>query len=86
MLVIYKNESQQWANGAKGKNGPYKLQMQEDGNLVIYDASNVAKWASGGGGGSNGPYKLTMQNDGNLVIYDKNNAASWASQSAPQYS
>jgi hypothetical protein len=85
MLVIYKNESRQWTNGANGKNGPYKLQMQEDGNLVIYDKNNVAKWASGGGGGSNGPYKLTMQNDGNLVIYDKNNAASWASQSAPQY-
>jgi hypothetical protein len=85
MLVVTKSGSQQWTNGANGSNGPYKLQMQADGNLVIYDASNAAKWASGTRGDRNGPYRLIMQDDSNLVIYDKNNRATWASQSAPQY-
>ena len=70
--------------GNAGSNGPYKLQMQEDGNLVIYDKNNAATWASGGGGGKEGPYKLIMQDDNNLVVYDRNGRATWASQSAPQ--
>ena len=85
LLVVSKNKQQLWINGNAGSNGPYKLQMQEDGNLVIYDKNNAATWASsGGGGGKNGPYKLVMQDDGNLVVYDRNGRATWASQSAPQ--
>ena len=26
--------------------GPYRLTMQEDGNLVLYDTNNDAQWAS----------------------------------------
>ncbi len=52
------------------------LTMQTDGNLVVYDAANVAKWATGTYG------KVTthaiMQTDGNLVIYNATTPI-WAS-------
>jgi hypothetical protein len=86
MLVVSKNKQQLWINGNAGSSGPYKLQMQDDGNLVVYDKNNVATWATGGGGGRDSPYKLIMQDDGNLVVYDKNGRPTWASQSAPQAS
>jgi hypothetical protein len=41
--------------------------MQDDGNLVLYDTSNQARWESGTSGNP-GAY-LVMQNDGNVVVY-----------------
>jgi hypothetical protein len=35
--------------------------MQGDGNLVLYDAANVAYWASNTDGKGVGPYKLVLQ-------------------------
>src|SRR5690242_16761097 len=35
---------------------PYKLYMQGDGNVVIYDATGTAKWSSGTYGQGTGPY------------------------------
>jgi hypothetical protein len=55
-----------------------KLIMQTDGNLVAYDASGVAKWASNTWNKGTSPYRLVMQNDGNVVLYDANNTATWA--------
>jgi hypothetical protein len=57
--------------------GAYRLTMQGDGNLVEYNASNAALWASGTGGNA-GAYAI-MQGDGNLVLYSSSNAALWAS-------
>lgn len=49
------------------QNGQYKLIMQGDGNLVLYDSSGKALWASGTNGHT---VSLTiMQNDGNFVMY-----------------
>jgi hypothetical protein len=55
----------------------YVLRMQGDGNLVLYGAKWVAKWASGTQG--NPGSVLVMQSDGNLVIYGPGNVAKWAS-------
>jgi hypothetical protein len=53
------------------------LQMQVDGNLVIYDAFGTAVWATTAFTfGHYGAY-LKMQTDGNLVVYDLSGAALW---------
>jgi len=56
--------------------GKGKLFMQPDGNLVLYDAANQPKWASGTYGKA--VTHVIMQPDGNLVIYNGTTAV-WAS-------
>lgn len=46
-----------------------KLEMQPDGNLVIYDAAGKPRWYSHTAGHDR-PTQLVMQTDGNLVIYE----------------
>ncbi|WP_406130328.1 protein kinase domain-containing protein [Streptomyces sp. NBC_00989] len=53
-----------------------KLIMQTDGNLVLYDASGTAHWASQTQGTGN---TATFQADGNLVVYDAQHQALWSS-------
>jgi hypothetical protein len=37
-----------WSSNSKGKGTPpYKLTMQDDGNLVVYDSTNTPTWATG---------------------------------------
>jgi PAN domain len=82
-VVLYDTRSNaaKWAmqtvNGAYGYPPGY-LTMQGDGNLVAYDSSNGARWASGSNGKGTAPYRLVAQNDGNVVIYDANGVATWA--------
>lgn len=47
-------------------NGIYKLQMQSDGNFVLYHSSTRI-WSSGTNGKT--VYQCVMQLDGNLVLY-----------------
>jgi hypothetical protein len=56
----------------------YYLQMQNDGNLILYNSSNSSVWTSGTAGQGTAPYTLTMQTDGNLVILDSTNTVKWA--------
>ena len=49
--------------------GKGKLILQTDGNLVVYDAANQARWASGTNGKA--VTHVVMQGDGNLVVYDR---------------
>jgi hypothetical protein len=83
-LVIYKghrraSSSAIWSSGTHGKGAkPYRLKIEEDGNVVIY-ANKSAIWASDTHGKGTGPYNIIMQEDGNLVLYDKNNSATWSS-------
>ena len=51
------------------KSKAYELDMQGDGNLVIYTASRQAIWATGTNGKGTAPYELSMQADGNLVVF-----------------
>ena len=55
------------------------LTLQKDGNLVLYDAANQPKWATGTDGRAVS-YAL-MQTDGNLVIYHGRTPL-WASNTA----
>ncbi len=58
-------------------NREYRLTFQSDGNFVLYDRNNKAKWASGTS--KNTDVYLMMQDDGNLVIYKENGKAIWSS-------
>ena len=64
-----------WATGTNDK-GVLQLDMQDDGNLVVYNGSG-APWASGTDG--NPGAFLRMQDDGNLVIYSTGGVAIWSS-------
>ena len=63
----------QWATNVLGSG--FKLAMQKDGNVVIYDNDNEVKWAANKLGK---PKYLAMQNDGNLVVYGEDGKALWA--------
>jgi hypothetical protein len=49
--------------------GKGHLIMQTDGNLVLYDAANQPRWATGTNGRA--VTHVIMQKDGNLVIYNR---------------
>ncbi|MFH8800971.1 protein kinase [Streptomyces sp. NPDC017936] len=54
-----------------------RLVLQRDGNLVAYDETNQARWASRTlGTGA----RADFQTDGNLVVYDTQNRPVWASR------
>jgi hypothetical protein len=61
----------------RSANSQFSLVLQDDGNLVLYDASGEAVWASGTAGQDIA--RATMQQDGNLVLYSPGGAAAWAS-------
>ena len=52
------------------------LTFQKDGNLVIYNHTGTAQWASNTDGKG---ARLAFQSDRNIVVYDKTNKAVWAS-------
>jgi hypothetical protein len=82
------------ANPSKlmSKNRRYILYMQNDGNLVTYEAKNgtfdinaegelgAVKWSSGTGGAGNGPFVVGFQADTNLVIRNNNGTPIWDSK------
>ena len=63
--------------------GRFRLTMQLDGNLVLYQGSTPI-WASNtyGSGGGN---RAVMQQDGNFVVYTSDGRAVWASSSSFGY-
>jgi len=69
-----------WASNTGGVgSGPFKLVMQNDGNLCVYESNGNCTWASNTWQKGQAPYRLVMQNDRNLVIYSHNGEATWAS-------
>jgi hypothetical protein len=77
-LVIYKESTGKpiWASKTE-KSGATEARMQADGNFVLYDSSNSAKWETGTHGNP-GSY-LILQDDGNMVLYSKNGNGLWSS-------
>lgn len=53
--------------------------VQNDGNLVVYNSRGKAVWASDTSGEGAPPYRTVMQGDGNYVLYDANNTPLWSS-------
>ncbi|WP_406504046.1 hypothetical protein [Streptomyces sp. NBC_00212] len=53
-----------------------RLVMQSDGNLVIYDEFNRARWASNTVGQG---WTANFQGDGNFVVYTRSGHPVWAS-------
>lgn len=56
---------------------PYRLIMQDDGNLVIYDRNNIPKWASHTMHFGLPPRRLFLNNDGILVKIDATDRIVW---------
>jgi hypothetical protein len=61
-------------------NHGYTLVMQEDGDLVLYDARRHTLWASGTRGQR--VDRCIMQGDGNLVLYLYNGQTVWDSKTS----
>ena len=68
-LVLYEDgsdgRSDLWASGTDGSFLGVCI-MQDDGNLVVYDADAQRVWASGTRSSGS---RLVVQDDGNVVIY-----------------
>ncbi|MGB3463942.1 MAG: hypothetical protein WBA74_01675 [Cyclobacteriaceae bacterium] len=61
------------------RDGRFKLILQTDGNLVLYQGS-LALWNSATH--YRGVVRAAMQTDGNLVLYDNANRAKWATNTS----
>ncbi len=60
-------------------NGKHTLNMQDDGNLVLYDGQK-AIWATNTA--QSDGQKAIMQEDGNFVLYHVNGKPLWASNTS----
>jgi len=70
-----------WASGTQHKGvAPFRLVMQLDGNLVLYDANNNPTWsaATHGREGSGAHDRLVIQDDRNIVLYRDGHIVRWA--------
>src|ERR1700758_2173558 len=74
--VLQPGQSFQVNTPLYSENGVFRVILQRDGNLVVYDSQNKALWGSGTNGKA--VRRCTMQTDGNLVIYGYNDPI-WAS-------
>lgn len=72
--MLYNGDEAVWSTGTNDKGvAPRRMTMQNDGNLVLYDANNDPIWSSDTyQENGNGQYELVLQNDRNLVLYAKN--------------
>ncbi len=70
-----------WSTQTNGSiENPYHLDLQKDGNLVLYDYKDQPLWASNVTGFK--PRSLELQEDGNVVLYDADNMPRWATNTA----
>lgn len=76
-LVLGEGGATVWSSGTGGS-GAVRVDMQSDGNLVLYKESGEAAWDSKT---DNHPgATLTLQDDRNLVVYAPNGDALWSSE------
>jgi hypothetical protein len=82
-LVLYNNNQGNpiWASNTTGNVGAY-LDVQSDGNLVVYSGSHVPLWNPTPSVVGTPVPTLVLQDDGNLVLYGTNGfgevSAAWA--------
>jgi hypothetical protein len=80
MAILGPGQSFQVDTPLYSDDGRFRVVLQNDGNLVVYNCENNPLWASVTNGQS--VSRCTMQTDGNLVIYGYNDPL-WASNTYP---
>ncbi|MFG1604998.1 hypothetical protein [Actinoplanes sp. NPDC049265] len=77
-LVLYRTTDDKplWATGVR-PGGVGACIMQADGNLVLYNATGKAVWASNTNG--NPGSRLTVRDDGDVVVTRRDGAVIWSS-------
>lgn len=81
-VVVRQGERLIWQSGSKSTHNrpvgsPFRLVLQNNGNLVAYDADSRGFWSSNTAKCGPRPYRLTMQDDGYCVLYDGSWVAHW---------
>jgi RHS repeat-associated protein len=82
-LVFYTTGTSGWRTIWRAHSDGYtpgKCKMESTGNLVVYDASGMARWKSYTSGHT-GAY-LSVQDNGQLVIYSASGAVLWSQGTA----
>ncbi|KAH0461646.1 hypothetical protein IEQ34_009221 [Dendrobium chrysotoxum] len=80
-LVLYEFNTPIWRSGTDGMGSRCILQMQFDGNLVVYkDLGATAVWSSNSLQPYRDYYFLILQRDGNVVIYRPGNTPIWSTK------
>ena len=78
-LVLFNGNAVKWSTATHGKGyQPFRLIMQHDNNLAIYDRFNKVLWHSHTHGKGATGARAVLQNDGNFVIYDGHRQALWS--------
>ena len=79
-FAVYNTDVKLWDTATNGAGtGDKRIVVQPDGNIVIYDSTNLAVWNMWGETiGHPQAVRLEMQNDGNLVAYGNNNSIAWS--------
>ena len=77
MATLFSGQSLHPEQSLPSDNKQYKLILQSDGNVVLYNQQSQAIWATNTRGIQ--PRELIMQTDGNLVLYGTNGFPKWAS-------
>lgn len=66
--------------GVQSRDGEYRLIMQKEGNLVLYNRANKPSWTTPTADQPGS--RAVMQKEGNLVIYNAANKAVWTTKTA----
>jgi hypothetical protein len=78
-FVVYQGEKTLWSTNTAAKGAaPFRMFMQADTHLVLYDTKSEPTWVSHTSTRGVEPSRLVMQDDSNLVIYDSNNKPVWS--------
>lgn len=78
MATLFSGQTLHPEQSLQSNNKQYKLILQSDGNVVLYNQQSQAIWATNTKGLIQ-PREFIMQTDGNLVLYDTNGSPKWAS-------
>jgi hypothetical protein len=77
MTTLHPGQCLHPAQALASQNKLYRLIMQADGNVVLYDHQSHPIWTTNTKGCT--PREFAMQTDGNLVLYSTDNKPRWAS-------
>ena len=86
-LVLHKRDLQsqysivKWTSNTRGQGTPpYRLTMQSDSNLVLYESQGSSLWDTSTGGAAGAKAKLN--DNGNFAVYDGNGVELWSTNTA----